>query len=636
MELYTGVKFFGSLFGLNTNDVFAAFSFYSGFRNNNIVYSEDWATNSASGILNNTGQFFSRFGSGFFNGSTYMNLNKTYSIENSTIFLSYQKSRTEDEILISSVTGTNFLNYSGFCLGINDANKLYFKYWNPVEGAFTFTYNGVLSDKNLIILNKTESSIALGHYNNNTFSFEIEEFDIFRNSFAQSNFLYIGGKPNNVEWVTSKNFSGYIDKLYIFNNIDFYLYRNSIASGFFNVVTGFAGEVVSECYETGFLSESGYLYWEITGTTLSGYQTGRFEITGYSLSGSGYFYSGVTGYDIISVGFYTDNCGNTTELFERIALSGRISGNVDISVPLYGTVISTEYIEILQSGLLSGNVLIPETGQICNERIDLIEGFSSITDLNYLSSLSYKEITLYSEVKNNDIVEIFREPYSNKELFYNKNLFYDNFNNNYFYIDKEYAKDEILMFGNGQALIDDGYQLIPDGYEIIRSPNVDYFITGTTVETNKFFVQEDNLFYDSVSGRFFAFKNTGNIISFPNTLLNTNFWVFKNGQKLILNIDYVRSNFTQLTLVNTDANQENYIILKEILNNFNYISGNRNSFRLTSAFNHNCSQVYYNGIKQKINNNYIENSDFDLISGVFYEPNPTDQFIYNNSDDFFV
>ena len=83
-------------------------------------------------------------------------------------------------------------------------------------------------------------------------------------------------------------------------------------------------------------------------------------------------------------------------------------------------------------------------------------------------------------------------------------------------------------------------------------------------------------------------------------------------------------------------NEENNILIKEIPDNFIYYSRNSGSLRLTGAFNHGCSQVYYNGIKQKINNNYIENSRFDLISGNYIEPNEFQKLIYNNTDDFFV
>jgi hypothetical protein len=80
---------------------------------------------------------------------------------------------------------------------------------------------------------------------------------------------------------------------------------------------------------------------------------------------------------------------------------------------------------------------------------------------------------------------------------------------------------------------------------------------------------------------------------------------------------------------------DNFIFIKSVPN-FNYYSGNNSTVRLLKQnLNKNSSQVYLNGIKQKIGNNYIENSDFDLFSGDFFE-NQNNYIIYNNTDDFFV
>jgi hypothetical protein len=589
--------------------------------------------------LNNTGSFFASNGSGFFNGSTHIRLNKNYSLNNSIIFLSYEKLRQKNEILLYSATGNNFSNYSGFCLGVNDANKLYFRYWNPVEGPFTFTYSKILSDKNLIFLSRYDSTVSLGHYNNNTFSFEAENFNIFRNAFINNNQLFVGGKSNNVEWLNdTNNFSGYIDKLYIINSLESFYYKNNIASGFFSLNTGVEREISNICYNTGFLSGSGFQYYAETGRIMSGFVSGiPNQITGYREATIEYRYTGITGYQNVSLGFYTDKCGNSRELFRQEALSGLITITTNEIVPLLGTIFVTGFTPILLSGFVSGVRNIFVTGTVCFENIGNVTGLKFVFDENYLRSLSYKEILLFNkENSQDDIVEIFNEPYKKETLVYNKDLFYDNLNKNYFYTDRNYNQNEILLFANGQALIDSGYQLIPDGYETIKSPNLDYFITGTTVETNKFFINEDNLFYDYFSGNFSALKNTGNLVAIPNNFFNTDFWLFKNGQKLILNIDYIRTSQSQLNLINTDINQENYIIFKQIPNSFIYRSGNFGSFNLTGSFNHGCSQVYYNGIKQKINNNYIENATFDLISGNMHQFDFFKNLIYNNTNDFFV
>lgn len=636
---FTGVKYFVDTLGINVENVFAAFSFYSGNNFDNIVYPEKWATNSASGLYTGSSSFYDYPGTGYFNGQNFFKLNKNLNFDNTTIFLSYQKLRSQDEILLSSAQGNNFNNYSGFCLGVNNANKLYFKYWNPVEGVFTFTYNKIIADKNLIILNRNGSVFSIGSYNTNSLQFEMEEFNIFQNSFANSNSLYVGGTPeiNNVNWLfNSFNFSGYIDKLYIFDNEDVLIYKNSLVSGLFINVTGAEGELIKDCYLTGTSINSGFLYSQITGTLISGFQSGSIGITGYTISGSGYSYSGITGYLDVYIGQRIDNCGVSYDIIERQALSGLINSTININVPLIGTILSTGYIEIPLSGLISGNVLIPQTGEVCNEIFNVTGNVQYIVDENYLKSLSYNEITLfYPNTDNQSITEVYLEPYKNETLIYNRNLLYDSLYENFFFIDKEYKQNEILLFANGQTLIDGGYKLIPSGYNIIRRPEIDYFLTGTTVETEKFFITEDNLFYDYFSGKFYWNKNTGRFINIPNNLGN-NYWVFQNGQKLIKNKDFTTLGLSCELLNVNNPNEENYIIFREIPNNFIYISGNSGYVRLSSPFNHGCSQVYYNGVKQKINNNYIENANLDLIFNNYYEFSNLEELIYNNSDDFFV
>ena len=131
MIKYTGIKNILEDLDININQVYAGYSFYNPNTFNNYVYPDSWATNSATGILNNNTNFYNFSGSGFFNGSTYMYLSgKEFILNNSLIFLSYEKQRVGNEILLTSFTGNSFNNYSGFTLGVNAANKLYFSYWN--------------------------------------------------------------------------------------------------------------------------------------------------------------------------------------------------------------------------------------------------------------------------------------------------------------------------------------------------------------------------------------------------------------------------------------------------------------------------------------------------------------------------
>jgi hypothetical protein len=645
VNIISGMNFIVDFFQIDYENIPAAFSFRANpTTDTNIIYGDPWAINAFSGILETVGGngFFTYSGTGYFNGNNYFQLSENYSLNDSTILISYEKLRAGNEILLSSVTGSSLNDYAGFHIGINDANKLYLKYWNNIEGPFTFTYEGILSDKNVLIINRNSSFITLGHFNNNTFEFSSQTFEIYENNFINSSILYVGGNPNSPSWDSNNplNFSGYMDRLYIFNNTP-YIYANTLVKGLFSEPTGFEGELEEYCYLTGFLSGSGFSYSGNSGVLISKFESGVVGITGYTQINSGYVYTGITGYSKQYLGFYIDNCGNNIDITTETPLSGEISREILVTVPLTGLVYVTGFNEVGQTGIVSGISNVFVTGVVCDSYFNSTGEILYNNDYDYLLSLSYRQVSLLSPVDstdpnflNNNIVEIYAEKYKSETLEYNKNLDYDTLNENHFYIDREFAPNEILMFGNGQALIDSGYELIPSGYEIIRNPKLDYFITGVTVETNKFFVEIDFLFYDYFSGRFWALKNTGNIVNIPDNI-NNNYWVFINGQKLISGINYEKNSNT-LILTGVDELEENYIIFKEILDNYIYKSGLLGTFEIETGFNHECSQVYYNGIKQKIYNNYIENSHYDLISGIFKETSSLKDIIYNNTDDFFV
>jgi hypothetical protein len=562
VNIISGMNFLVEALNIDYADIPAAFSFRANpTTSTNILYRDPWATGSSSGILNSVGGngFFIYSGTGNFNTTNYFELSQNYSLNESTILISYEKLRTKNEILLSSITGSSPSNYAGFNIGINDANKLYLKYWNNVEGSFTFTYTGILSDKNILVINRNDSIVTLGHFNNNTFRFSSQEFEIFQNNFINSNKLFIGGNPNSPSWDSNSpsNFSGYMDRLYIFNNIPF-VYADALARGLFSEPTGFAGDLEEYCYITGFLSGSGYSYSTVTGVLVSGFQSGVTGITGYSQITSGSIYTGITGYSGKYLGSYIDNCGRNIDIVEQIALSGEINNEVLVTIALTGITFVTGFTEVDLVGIDSGIENVFVTGLICDSYFNNIGDVLYAYDDNYLASLSYKEISLLTTINSNniepidnDIVEIYAEKNQSKTLDYNINLGYDTLNENYFYIDRAFKQNEVLMFGNGQALIDNGYELIPSGYEIIRSPNFDYFITGTTVETNKFFGVKDYLFYDYFSGRSNFYPRLNNILGevfYQSSNSGVDAFVFKNGQKLISGIDYSidRLNSTQL------------------------------------------------------------------------------------------
>jgi hypothetical protein len=570
MIKYTGIKNILENLDIDINQVYAAYSFYNPKSTNNYIYPDSWATNSATGILNNNNGFDNFSGSGNFDGSTYMYLSgKEFTLNDSLVFLSYEKKRIANEILLTSFTGDSFTNYSGFTLGVNTANKLYFSYWNNVEGLFTFTYSKILADKNLIALSRKGPILSIGKYNNNTFDFETEEFNIFQDVFIESNELYLGGAPVKNDFNQNDlNFSGIIDKFFFIKSNDLYFYKEPLAIGLFSNITDNNQQGEQYCFETGFFSGSGFLYSGVLETFLSGYEIAKTGITGYQFFSSGYTYSGITGYENISIGFYIDNCNVTQELFTQIPLSGLIFSDISYNKPLTGTIYESGFIEITKSGLLSGEKQIWISGAYCSQDIINISDSGEVVDINYLPSLSYRQISLLKEINPGSYIETFLETYTGTSLNYNKDLIYDSLNKNYFYFEDP-IKNNILLFANGQNLIDSGFNTVVNGYNINIDPKFDFYFSGNFIETAGFYENKDFLFYDDIEviNSFVLTGISSNIIE-GNFI--GNFFIFMNGQKLIENIDYQKNN-TQIILdnnINLD-NDDKFLFIKFNNDKFN-------------------------------------------------------------------
>jgi hypothetical protein len=638
MNYYTGLYNKLLYLGLNTDNVFTSFGFYSGNKNNNIIYPDEWAFPfSASGqlITQNPSSFYFT-GSGFFDGKTNIKIDKPFEIENSIIFCSYTKQNNKDEILFSSITGNSFSNYSGYCLGVNEANKLYFKYWNPVEGPFTFVFNNIISDKNLIYIYKQFNILTIGKFNNNTFEFETETFSIFNNAFRDSNQLFLGGNTfsNNIPWVNANNFSGYIDKFYILKDTPSF-YVNELGISLFSNPSFLSTGVEVNCVRTGVPTFSGFSYTGVTGIFPSGFTIQNTGITGFVNILSGFSYTGVTGFQQNIIGSYIDNCGIPVNIFQSTPLTGTITGNLNILSGLSGIITSTGILNINLTGTITGQTLIFITGEQCitGERFNLILDYTK--DIPFLRSLSFSSISLLKDnLIAGDILEVLTENYSPNFLNYNLNL-EKNSVDQYYFNSNFYNSGDFLIFKNGQGLANNGLRVTTTGYDPIFEPIFDYYITGDKIYTKDFDII-DNVFIDNITGEISSFLLTGSTLNLPfNATIHDKLFIFKNGQKLISGRDYVRVTNNIFGLVNTPVNQENYLMVKKYYKNFNYTSGESGHMSLTGKFNHGCSQVYYNGIKQKLFNNYVENSDFDLISGNYY-CNNSNLLILDNLDDFFI
>jgi hypothetical protein len=447
MEIYTGIEYFADLLAIPEDNFRIATSFYSG-DGRSLVYPDHWSTKACtgSGLGINESNWSAFFPSGSINfwGGQQLVLfknddpnNKDLSLNGSSIFVSAERLGSEDTILLSSLGG-QYPFFSGFCLGINQANKLYFKYWNSVERSpYTFIYNKIISDKNLFFLSREESTISMGRFNSNTMEFDIEQFDLFKNEFIESDDLYLGGYYSDFGpilaqdfpgWAFSGscNFSGSVDKLYfIYDFPKFYL--NDIGKSMFLNPSGVDGYSEINCYTTGNIVDSGYFTTGVTGIYPSGYTIQETAITGYRSLLSGWVEYGFTGYYSAVVGSYYDQCGDQYDITQTFPGSGFITGFDAIKLPLTGFIYRTGSIDISLTGQIWNPTGVWVTGEICDDVFIPTGETQFKIDYDYLRSISFKEISMIdrslSNLASGDL-RIYTEPNQFEELVFNKTASY--------------------------------------------------------------------------------------------------------------------------------------------------------------------------------------------------------------------
>jgi hypothetical protein len=630
---YTGIKFYLNLLGEPIQKNIVGFDFSSGSFNGGLLY-PDFSSNFAlTGLVFNESVFVNNK-PGFFdkNNYIYFNSNIDYQKDNYLFLISYEKFDSKDSILFSSVDEVND-EARGFFVGVNSANKLYYKYNNGVEGVFTFTFDEILSDKNLIMVGKDGSNISIGRFDNNTFNFETRDFEIFNNSIINANKLFIGGSPvRNFIQNDVDNLYGLIDRFYYFEDIPS-IYANDLALGLYSSpreVQGFSREI---CYTTGYFIDSGFSYTGITGYQLIENVIYENQITGVTSIETGILYYTRTGKREDLVGYFLDSCNIERPIYETVYLSGFREVRFTTEIALTGLVPRFEYENIEITGTITGSEKIFITEDVCDSFTVVTGDLNYSIDTDYLKSLSFSEVSLYfnTEETSENLIEIYKENYKANRKYFNIPALYDSVRGKHF-LNRNYKNSDILLFANGQLLIDGGYSGKKIGYEELIGPLFDYYLTGRNIETEKFFTENDVLTVDNITGNYSIYL-IGSIfsgMSISDASFDNSF-VFLNGQKLISGKDYELPNFLNFDLI---SSRLNLLYVKNLNSDFSYTFDSRSTVELDSNFNNYCTHVYLNGIKQTIDKDYIENSKFDRISGSFSFGKNLD-LIYDNTDDFF-
>jgi hypothetical protein len=551
-------------------------------------------------ILPSVGNFWNNSGYGYINNNYIKvnNVNDLIDFQDFTFICVYENIAKTGATLLSTVSVStieyydefglpyNDLVYKGFEFGFTSNSRLFFEFYDS-DGPKVFTSNFDLADKSSVFLNVSNKNAFFGYYN------FIEDRLISNNFNFNSQFifdpenLFIGKNPSSSNLYNyNKQFEGLIEQTVL------------CSPGIFpyeieNINKAFASKYISG---SSFVNET--LLTGVTGVTtgVSGEEillTGfLYGITGYTTGVLGINTGVVTGIEFILTGTYEDEFGNLENGYQE--------------VQLFGDVITTGFVPLTGILKLVENVVIEESVSGEGQR---------------LAEFGKNNLNLLSTVNSEDTVEIQTITGNyNQKLLKNISSFYDNVNKNHIFTDLQSANSNInyTLFANGLLTTSGSKIQVGNAY----SPKI--FISGGDYILTK---PGEFLFsnLDSVNSIFGDFITGSGIVenTFSKTnsgILNTanfkNYNIYFNGQKLTENIHFT----FQSSLVNFNLffdlfgdQMSGKLIL--IPKNFNSsTTGSKNLYSVNKFYN-NYSQVYKNGVRQRLNFDYIENGTFTLNNG---------------------
>ena len=224
-------------------------------------------------------------GEGYFDRANYIKIQNADELFSRKFSFIFANSKIDNS---PSTMFSNFGGYtnptSGFAIGLNSANKLYFQNYNELSPYIT-TLNTHNARKNIFCVLGDENSIQLGRYNIDKASFDVLDVAVNPSFILKSDNWYLG--TGNAIGPDNYSYDGYMDYFMYFNQTLGLEQANIIASGFYNQITGVVptirtipGEITG--YTEVLTGVTGYIAYS---GVLSGQEMTRY--TGYAVTGSG-------------------------------------------------------------------------------------------------------------------------------------------------------------------------------------------------------------------------------------------------------------------------------------------------------------------------------------------------------------
>ncbi len=561
----TGINYFMDYLGLDTTNL-AIFYTFTGVSSNNLP-SVNYGKAAYSGQI--SGSVFDFTGvanSGHFVSGNYIkisNVTTTGLSGDTTMMLVYEKPTTGGGVIFSSLTGSSF--YSGYILGVNDANRLYFEYRDNV-GPVVLTSNKIYGQKNAVGVNISLNSVSFNYYDVNLKKLESEDFTI------NSNYLLFSD-----QWYLGRTFSNYLSPLPFTGFLDHFIYFNQTVSRS-NMERLFSGIFATP---TAIAAVSG----AVVTTGITSYQltfTGQTGVNSFSDTFSG-FSSLNTGYD----------CG-TYPVFTTGALSGYLSSGYAIT-PV--TTLITGY-----------NLITPATtGLVINS--------------GYLSGFGMDFISYMWDRSGIDSTEIVVLAGAYDTSWIKQSSTYDNivqeFSTNSFY-----SSGNLNVSLNGVYQVESGYIFSGQFYNIFVTGLADFYLSGNQfLYTNNFVGTGDVEYFDSTQqqnrGILLATYDVSRALNSVGTTAAVFLGkdVFLNGQKLLSGVDYLISGGTTFSGSTGITGITGHLTFVNKYTGWNSATGTYDRYITGNKFSRNTSIYYLNGIRIDPSI-YVEHSVVDLISGV--------------------
>ncbi len=526
-----------------------------------------------SGQLSSVGGFYDSSGSGKFTGQNVQIQNATgIPADFWTHIFVYEKTGAGRGVLFDSLMTGSI--YSGYVIGVNDNNRLYFESYDQ-KGPFSKTSDIILGKKNVVAVVRANSLLTFYCYDFNN-SDILSDSHSLNGTYVLSAAKGVIGATNNAPNFIERNpFTGYLDEY-------LYLQEGVTPSTFRYLVSGLCSD-----------------YSVTSGAVIC---HSSVEITGYTTIVTGV--SGVTGYEMQVTGSGLDPFGTGSyELYWGV-------------VPKMGYLVSGLQVVNLSGVVVRCNTGDPQT--TLTLRGDYTKGFN-------LDEVSYVRKMYESDFSVLNVFSIFG-PTLNLEAGYDFVL-------GQFQLGDLYQENQVGIYLNGISQLSTGYSVTGGFYQSGVVLSGDYRLDGFYMDSTGFFNETDVVIYDELSGAKSRAFITGAQPGLYEDMTVSGQLIFLNGQLLVSGYDYSAGTGSQFRWENANLQGATGALTSFPMGGcaFSYYTG---ILLTTTNVPRRNSQLFLNGQRQRLGQDYIENSSIDLIrqSGIFENSLPT---VYDNNDLFF-